>query len=74
MATELDDALNRIMDTLVAPGAPFETVPFERFGTTLPAFKNAPPSLSHYFAHYCAEHKDSEFLVDGDIPLTYGET
>ena len=74
MATELDDALNRIMDTLVVPGAPFETVPFERFGTTLPAFKNAPPSLAHYFAHYSAEHKDSEFLVDGDTRLTFGQT
>jgi long-chain acyl-CoA synthetase len=74
MATELDDALNRIMDMLVSPGAPFETVPFERFGTTIPAFKNAPPSLAHYFARYCAEHGDSEFLVDGDTRLTFGQT
>jgi acyl-CoA synthetase (AMP-forming)/AMP-acid ligase II len=74
MATELDDALNRIMDTLIAPGAPFETVPFERFGIELPAFKNAPPSLAHYFAHYSAQNRDSEFLVDGDTRLTYGET
>jgi long-chain acyl-CoA synthetase len=74
MATELDDALNRIMDMLVSPGQPFETVPLERFGTTLPAFKNAPPSLAHYFAHYCAEHRDSEFLIDGETRLTFGQT
>lgn len=74
MATELDQALNSIMDALVAPGQPFETVPFEQFGQQLPAFKNAPPSLAHYFAHYCNEHADLTFLVDGDTRLTFGET
>lgn len=74
MATELDLALDRIMDALTAEGQLFETVPFERFGRELPAFKGAPPSLSHYFAHYCAEHGDKTFLVDGDIRLTFGET
>ncbi|MDZ4308556.1 class I adenylate-forming enzyme family protein [Allopontixanthobacter sp.] len=74
MATELDQALNSIMDALVQPGQPFETVPYERFGQQLPAFKNAPPSLTHYFAHYCHEHADLPFLVDGDNRLTFGET
>ncbi len=73
MPTELDTALNTIMDGLVQPGQPFETVDFERFGQQLPAFKNAPPSLAHYFAHYCNEHKDLTFIVDGDIRLTFGE-
>lgn len=74
MRTELDNDLSRIMDTLVQPGQPFETVPFERFGTTIPAFRNAPPSLAHYFAHYCTAHRDNPFLVDGDTRLTFGET
>ncbi|MDN3646672.1 class I adenylate-forming enzyme family protein [Pontixanthobacter aestiaquae] len=74
MPTELDTALNTIMDALAAPGQPFETVDYEDFGVTMPAFKNAPPSLAHYFAHYCNEHKDLTFLVDGDIRLTFGET
>ncbi len=74
MATELDDALNRAMDALTAPGAPFETVPFERFGVELPAFRNAPPSLAHYFAHYCEQNRANEFLIDGDTRLTFGET
>ncbi len=73
MPTELDTALNTIMDGLVQPGQPFETVDFEQFGQQLPAFKNAPPSLAHYFAHYCNEHKDLTFIVDGDIRLTFGE-
>ena len=73
MPTELDTALNTTMDALVAPGQPFETEEFERFGVTMPAFKNAPPSLAHYFAHFCNEHKDKTFLVDGDTRLTFGE-
>ena len=74
MATELDNTLNTIMDTLVQPGQPFETVPLARFGTEIPVFKNAPPSLAHYFAHYCNEHADQTFLVDGDLRLTFAET
>lgn len=73
MPTELDTALNTIMDALIAPGQPFETEEFARYGVTMPAFKNAPPSLAHYFAHFCNEHKDKTFLVDGDIRLTFGE-
>lgn len=73
MPTQLDTTLTAIMDTLVQPGMPFETVPHEQFGQQLPAFKNAPPSLAHYFAHYCNEHKDLTFVVDGDLRLTFGE-
>ena len=73
MPTELDTALNTIMDQLSAPGQPFETVEYEDYGAKLPAFKNAPPSLAHYFAHFCNEHKDLTFLVDGDVRLTFGE-
>ena len=32
MATELDNTLDTIMDGLVAPGGPAETVPFTRNG------------------------------------------
>ena len=73
MPTELDTTLNTIIDALTQPGQPFETVEHEQFGVTMPAFKNAPPSLAHYFAHYCNEHKDMVFLVDGDLRLTFGD-
>ena len=74
MPTALDTTLDTIMDTLTAPGAPAETVPFTRNGVEMPALKNAPPSMVHYIAHYCNEHKDAVFLVDGDHRLTFGET
>ena len=74
MPTQLDLTLDAIMDRLTAEGAPAETVPFDRNGNTVPALKNAPPSLVHYFGHYCQQHKDAEFLVDGECRLTFGET
>ena len=73
MPTELDTQLDAITDTLIAPGGPGETVPFTRNGVTMPSFKTAPPSLAHYFAHYCAEHGDAEFLVDDGCRLTFRE-
>ncbi|ROT97269.1 AMP-dependent synthetase [Altererythrobacter sp. FM1] len=74
MATELDNALEKIMDMISGPGGPFETVPFERYGMAIPAFKNAPPSLAHYFAAYCTQHADNTFLVDGKTRLTFAQT
>lgn len=74
MPTPLDNALDAIIAELVKPGMPFATVPFERGGVEMPAFAAAPPSLAHYFAHFCNEHKDVPFLVDGDVRLTFGQT
>ena len=35
---------------------------------------HAPPTLAHYFTHFCNENKDIEFLVDGSLRTTFGET
>lgn len=74
MPTALDTALDTITAALTAPGQPFATVPFVRDGVEMPAFAAAPPSLAHYFAHFCNENKDIPFLVDGEVRLTFGET
>ncbi|MEL7198075.1 MAG: class I adenylate-forming enzyme family protein [Pseudomonadota bacterium] len=73
MPTQLDNALENIISGLTKEGQPFTTVPFERDGVTIPTFAMAPPTMAHYFAHFCNEHKDVPFLVDGDIRLTFGE-
>ena len=73
MPTQLDTSIHRITDVLTSPGQMFETVPVTRRGVDMPAFKNAPPSLAHYFAHFANEHKDTPFLVDGDLRMTFGE-
>lgn len=74
MATELDNALDAIVLELTKEGQPFHTTPFEREGTQMPAFTTSPPSLAHYFAHFCNEHKDTDFIIDGDLRLTFGQT
>ena len=73
MASDLDISITDVMTRLTAPGAPLETAPFARFGRTLPMLKGAPPTLVAYIDHYCAQHGDAEFLVDGEIRLTFAQ-
>ncbi|WP_086739615.1 class I adenylate-forming enzyme family protein [Erythrobacter colymbi] len=73
MPTQLDNALEAIINGLTAEGQPFATVPFVRDGVEMPVFLGAPPTLAHYFAHFANQNKDLPFLVDGDIRLTFGE-
>ena len=74
MPTQLDNALEAIITGLTASDQPFALTSFERDGVEMPAFAAAPPTLAHYFAHFCNQNKDIPFLVDGDIRLTFGET
>ena len=71
MPSELDNALNGVIAALTAEGAPLETAVIERFGRSLPILKHAPPTLAHFFEHYCAQHGDAEFIVDGEMRLTF---
>ncbi len=73
MASELDAALKAQMARLTAPGAPLELTTVQRDGMDYTAFKHAPPSLNAYFAHYCAQHGDAHFLIDGEMRLTFRE-
>ncbi|MEP7223024.1 MAG: class I adenylate-forming enzyme family protein [Novosphingobium sp.] len=73
MASELDADLNAAMDALTAPGGPLETSSLHRFGHDLPVMKQAPPHLPALFDHFCAQHGDLPFLVDGDVRLTFAQ-
>ena len=74
MPSAMDESLGKHLAALTAPGTPLELTTISRFGTELPAFKNAPPSLAHYFQYYCIKHAETEFLVDGEVRLTFAET
>lgn len=74
MKTQLDLALTRVMDGLTGEGGMFHLVPFRKFDRDLPMIAAAPPSLAHFFAHFCALHGDKEFLVDGGGRLTFAQT
>ena len=73
MPTQLDADLDRIMDHLTGAGGPLATAHIERFGRNLTTFAAAPPSLPAYMAHYCAQHGDATFLVDGDLRLSFAQ-
>ncbi len=74
MKTELDLALSRVMDGLVAPGSMFGLTTHHQFDRDLPMIAAAPPSLAHYFAYFCAMHGDKEFLVDDGVRLSFAQT
>ena len=74
MPTQLDNALDAIITELMKEGQPFHTTPMTRDGVEMPAFTGAPPTLAHFFAHFCNENKDVPFLVDGELRLTFGDT
>ena len=73
MTTPLDKSLETIITRITAPGELLEIDHIEQFGRPLPVLKNAPPTLSAYFDHFCAQHGDTEFLVDGDVRTTFSE-
>ena len=74
MLTELDRDLAHVMDGLTAPGAMLATTSFQKFGRELPMIAAAPPNLGAYFAHFCTVHGAREFIVDGDMRLTFAQT
>ena len=73
MPTELDMAINATISRLMADNGPLSVKYVEKFGVQLPMLANAPENLADYCAFFCAAHKDKEFIVDGDIRLTFGE-
>jgi long-chain acyl-CoA synthetase len=70
----LDLLLDEAYEATVGEGKTFQIGAVERFGRDFPVILNAPPALSHYFAHFCHQHGALEFLIDGDERLTFAET
>jgi len=71
--SELDLAIDKTMAALTQPGQILELDTINKFGVDLPVFKNAPQNVADYLAYFCQQNADKEFLVDGDIRLTFGE-
>ena len=74
MPSELDLKIRATMEAMMAPGQLLELESVNKYGVDLPIFKNAPSNVSDYLAYFSNQHADKEFLVDGDIRLTFGET
>ncbi|KQT31264.1 AMP-dependent synthetase [Sphingomonas sp. Leaf412] len=73
MRTELDQRMDAVMAAMTGEGGALPLGRVTRFGQDLPYIAAAPPHLAAYFAHFSAQHADTEFLVAGDERLTYAQ-
>ena len=73
MPSELDRQITEAVAHLSRPGELLETQTIEKNGVALPYLVKAPETLPQYLAFFCNQHKDAEFLIDGDRRLTFGE-
>ncbi len=73
MPSELDLAIDATIAKLMENDGPLTIGHVEKFGVQMPYLTKAPANVGDYFAAFCALHADKEFLVDGDIRLTFGD-
>lgn len=73
MASELDKLMDGVIAAMTADGAPMALTTVERDGVQYSAIAAVPPTATEYFAHFCNEHADKTFIVDGDERLTFAQ-
>ncbi len=73
MPTQLDQAIQMVVTNLMANDGPLSVDIVNKIGADMPMLKHAPATVTDYLAHYCNEHADKEFLIDGDIRLSFGQ-
>jgi long-chain acyl-CoA synthetase len=73
MPTALDQAIDSTVTRLMENDGPLSVSYVEKYGVQLPVLTKAPANLRDYFAMFCAANADKEFLVDGDLRLTFAD-
>ena len=73
MPSLLDTRIDGSTAALTAKGGLAELVPYALNGVEVPMVASAPPALPAYFAHFCAQHGDATFIVDGDERLSFAQ-
>ncbi len=71
MPSALDASLDRALNVIIGPGGPFRVEHIDHLGVSMPIIANAPSNLADYFAHFCAQHKDAVFLVEGEERISF---
>lgn len=74
MPSVLDREMDAAVARLTGPDGRFGMGLVERHGQILPYVASAPSALPQFFAHFCGEYGDRDFLVDGDERLSFAET
>jgi acyl-CoA synthetase (AMP-forming)/AMP-acid ligase II len=70
----LDLAIDATIERLMANDGPLAITYANKNGIQMPVFAKAPGNMADYFAFFCATHAEKEFLVDGDIRLSFAQT
>jgi len=74
MPSALDLRIDAAIAALSVEGGPLPLTEFTLpCGASVPAIASAPPTLIGYFAHYCAQHGDADFIVDGEERLSFAQ-
>lgn len=73
MRSVLDTRIENAVNALAGAGGPMATVPIDVHGVSMPMIAAAPPNLSAYFQHFCTQHGDATFIVDGDERLSFAQ-
>ena len=74
MPSQLDLAIDATIERLMANDGPLAITYANKNGIQMPVFAKAPGNMADYFAFFCASHAEKEFLVDGDIRLSFAQT
>ncbi|RHW17628.1 AMP-dependent synthetase [Sphingomonas gilva] len=74
MSSALDQAIEAGLARVTGEGGPMPLKMVESRGRQMPMIASAPPALSYYFAHFCAQHGDATFLVAGAERLSFAQT
>ena len=74
MPSALDLRIAKATEMLTAPGGMMALTNFKTHGVEVPMVAVAPPALPQYFAFFCAQHGDTEFIVDGAERLSFKQT
>ncbi|MBK6708193.1 MAG: acyl--CoA ligase [Sphingomonadales bacterium] len=73
MPTPLDQAIDSTVARLMDNDGPLSVIHVEKYGVQLPVIAKAPANLRDYLDMFCAANANKEFLVDGDLRLTFAE-
>jgi long-chain acyl-CoA synthetase len=73
MPSVLDTRMDAVTARLTGAGGTMPVSMIDIGGVKLPMISVAPAALPHYFAYFCGQHGDKEFLVDGDERLSFNQ-
>ena len=72
MPSALDLRIDAVVGRLTAAGGPMSLGKYQLAnGIDVPIIAAAPPTLVAYFAHFCTQHGDADFIVDRDERLSF---